>query len=70
MHHVALDRGAFTICDDHRVRVSPLLDQSETSERLFWSLDGQPVSLPAKGAERPNDDHCRWHQEEVFLGPS
>lgn len=67
MHHVALDRGAFTIGDGHRVRVSPLLDQSEASTRLFWSFDGQPVALPAKGAERPHGDYCRWHQEEVFL---
>ena len=70
MHHVALDRGAFTIGDGHRVRVSPLLDQSEASARLFWSFDGRQVALPAKGAERPHEDHCRWPQEEVFLASS
>jgi predicted restriction endonuclease len=69
MHHVALDRGAFTIGDGYRVQVSPLLDRSEASARLFWSFDGQAISRPVHHADRPHDDHCRWHREEVFLAP-
>lgn len=68
MHHVALDRGAFTIEDDGIVRVSPLVDASVASKRLFWDHDRLPVHRPTSRAHLPAAEHCAWHRQEVFRG--
>ena len=68
MHHVALDRGAFTIEDGGRVRVSPLLDQSPQSQRLCWDHDGAPIHAPRDKSHAPHRTHCEWHRNEVFRG--
>ena len=66
MHHVALDRGAFTIDDGGRVRVSPLVDRSTQSQRLCWDLDGVEIQAPYDKSLAPHPMHCEWHRNEVF----
>jgi putative restriction endonuclease len=68
MHHVALDRGAFTIDDGGRVRVSPLVDRSAQSQRLCWDHDGAALHAPTGRAHAPDPLHCDWHRNEVFRG--
>ncbi len=68
MHHVALDRGAFTIDDGGRVRVSPLVDRSAQSQRLCWDHDGAVLHAPTGRSHAPDPLHCDWHRNEVFRG--
>ena len=66
MHHVALDRGALTLTDDLRIRVSPLVDRSPQSDRLFWQFDAECLRMPRRPEHTPNAEHCAWHRGEVF----
>jgi len=66
MHHVALDRGALTLGEDLRIRVSPLVDRSTQSDRLFWQFNAELVRKPVDEAHMPHPVHCSWHRSEVF----
>lgn len=67
MHHRGLDRGAFTLHEDLRVRVSPRLVRSDDDSRdHFWRFDGQCLGLPDREVDRPLREHVDWHRREVF----
>ena len=66
MHHVALDRGALTLSEDLRVRVSPLVDRSPQSDVLFWQYDSEHLRMPLHARHAPHGEHCAWHRSEVF----
>jgi putative restriction endonuclease len=66
MHHVALDRGAFTIEDSGIMHVSPLVDDSDASKRLFWDHDRSTVNRPTRVGDAPAPHHCEWHRKQVF----
>ena len=66
MHHVAFDRGAFTIGPDRIVKVSMLLDRSPKSEQLFWEHHGSKIAEPTRSIDYPAAEACEWHRREVF----
>ena len=67
MHHRGLDRGAFTLHEDLRVRVSPrLIRPDDDVGDHFWRFDGQCLGLPDRKDDRPLREHVDWHRREVF----
>ena len=66
MHHIALDRGAFTVDDSRRVQLSPKLARSPEADHLFWQFDGAPLRMPPKLTHQPTSEALAWHHKEVF----
>ena len=69
MHHRGLDRGAFTLDESLRVKVSPRLMPADTeAAEHFWRFDGAPIAPPNRTEHRPDEAFVAWHRREVFVG--
>lgn len=66
MHHVALDRGALTVSDEHRIELSPRLRADDATKRIFAPFDGQVLHLPHSQRDLPHPDALAWHRGQVF----
>jgi len=70
MHHAGLDRGAFTLDENLRVRVASQLARDERTRALFHAYDGREIRPPANASDAPRPDMLRWHHREVFRDPA
>jgi putative restriction endonuclease len=71
LHHVALDKGALGISEDHRVLVSQRVHG--TAERLQEALvrfSGRPLLGPRPGQPPVAVPFIRWHHGQVFRAPA
>jgi putative restriction endonuclease len=68
MHHHALDRGAIKIDSEMKVQLSPRLERSPESDRLFARFEGARIQLPARATDHPHLDMLSWHWGQVFKG--
>lgn len=69
MHHHLFDRGAFTVCDDHLVEVSPRV----SGNRLRGILEryhGKRIHRPMDEIVWPDRRFLAWHRKEIFLPDS
>jgi len=66
MHHVAFDRGAFTISERMSIQVSEALDRSSETTQLLGRFEGAELRSPKQALSRPAADACEWHRREVF----
>lgn len=71
--HRLFDRGAWTLDDEYRLRVSASFDGSGPVVEALMARHGQSIRLPALTKDRPDRDFIRWHREEkaggVFRSP-
>jgi putative restriction endonuclease len=64
LHHNLFDRGAFTISDGYRLKVSPLVNS--TGADTIYSFDGKTILLPRNSEWYPKAEYLNWHKMEVF----
>ncbi len=71
LHHKLFDRGAFTLSDQLKIRVSEHVDKTSVGfEEWLKQFDGQEINFPPrKHIYYPNEDYTGWHLKEVFKGP-
>jgi putative restriction endonuclease len=68
MHHRGLDRGAFTLDESLRVKVSPRMTPADTeAAEQFWRFDGAPIALPNRAEHRPDEAFVAWHRATLFV---
>ena len=70
LHHKAFDMGAIGFTDDHRITVSQAFNGSRRAHEVIGDLNGASLQPPQAGMPRPAEMHRRWHEVEVFKGPS
>ncbi len=66
--HRLLDRGYITVDEQHRLAVGDRLKHDFDNGRSYYSLRGQPLTLPGDPSVRPMAGALAWHRENVFLG--
>jgi putative restriction endonuclease len=64
--HVLFDQGYLGVDLDYRLRVSPRLRADFEDGEEFYARAGQPVALPQRAADRPNQEFLGWHKARVF----
>ena len=65
LHHRLFDGGAFTLCEDRKVKVSKLASGEHIQESLS-QFDGQRIWLPEQHSKYPALKYLKWHHSEVF----
>jgi len=66
VHHKDFDKGAFSITDDFKVKLSDSLNGGPQVQLLFFDFEDKQIRLPKKKNWMPNVDYLNWHQKEVF----
>ncbi|MGY5450543.1 phosphorothioated DNA-binding restriction endonuclease [Agarivorans sp. MS3-6] len=66
VHHKAFDKGAFSIAEDFKVKLSESLNGGEQAQRLFFDFEDKLIRLPKRDKWLPNVGYLNWHQKEVF----
>lgn len=66
--HRLFDRGAWTLDDDYRLRVSASFDGSGPVVESLMKQHGHQIRLPAISTHRPELDFIRWHRDEKAGG--
>jgi putative restriction endonuclease len=69
IHHKMLDRGAFTISNEHRVLVSQEVFGSSGMEEFLLRHHGNGIRAPQSQEYTANPRYLDWHGREVFRGP-
>lgn len=64
--HRAFDRGLITITPNFLVRISPTIEEKESSFP-FSNFEGKQIQLPKKYEWYPSLESLKWHNKEVFL---
>lgn len=68
IHHHAMDRGAITLDENLKVRVSKRME-GEARKEYFLNFAGEPLRyLPRHPRLRPSQEYLEWHRDEVFKG--
>lgn len=65
-HHWAFDNGLFTLTDDYRITLSPVLLHADTSNFDLMAMEGRQISLPSNKAVWPHKDALEWHRSIVW----
>ena len=68
MHHKLFDRGAFTITDDMKMRVSEIAHGTQGFNEWLMVYHGEEIRAPQRPAYYPAPDFVDWHVKEVFKG--
>ncbi|PRX49639.1 HNH endonuclease [Salegentibacter salegens] len=66
LHDKAFDRGLITINSDFLVRISPTIEEENSSFPLS-AFDGKQILLPEKEEWFPSQEALKWHNKEVFM---
>jgi putative restriction endonuclease len=64
--HRAFDRGLITINSKFLVRVSPTIEEKNSTFTLSH-FEGKQISLPEKEEWFPSQEALKWHNKEVFI---
>jgi putative restriction endonuclease len=64
--HRLFDAGYVTVTPDHRFIVSRRLAQEWENGKAYYAMDGREIAVPARLADRPDQEFLRWHNENVF----
>ncbi len=65
LHHRLFDAGAFTLCEDRKIRVSKSVAGERTQESLR-QFDTKRIWLPELDSHFPALEFLKWHQCQVF----
>jgi hypothetical protein len=66
-HHWAFDVGLFSLSDDYRVTLSPVLNQADARNFILLDSEGKPILLPRNEVVQPHPKALAWHRAEVLL---
>jgi putative restriction endonuclease len=67
IHHKAFDSGAIGISDDHKIKISQVLNgPREPLDMFFLRHHDQPLTLPSQSTAAPAPEFIRWHWREIF----
>lgn len=66
LHHKLFDLGAFTLGQDHSIRVSRLANGSSGFEEWLMRFEGKPILVPGQRSYLPEPQFVDWHVREVF----
>jgi putative restriction endonuclease len=66
--HALFDRGYVTVTPSARLVVSSRIRQEFENGRDYYALDGKPIRLPVRPAQRPSPENLGWHNDNRFLG--
>lgn len=66
LHHKLFDRGAFTIDQGLRIKVSEHVNGSSGVEEWLHRYSGQSLKLPLSNDFYPSEKFTSWHVKEVF----
>jgi putative restriction endonuclease len=66
--HRLFDTGYVTVTPDYRFRVSEALRDDYHNGRIYYTLDQQPIHLPAEPSMQPDRELLAWHTEMVWRG--
>ena len=64
-HRELFDFGAFTLTEQHKVKVSKKYTDRGSGDRLR-AHEGQEISLPTENLDLPNLEYVTWHNDHVF----
>ena len=64
--HRAFDRGLVTINSDFLVRISPTIEEENSSFPLS-AFEGKQILLPENENWFPSPEALKWHNKEVFI---
>jgi putative restriction endonuclease len=70
LHHVAFDRGAFTLSDGLHVLVSQDVTGTGPVQQAIIERHDRPILEPQASAMLPSMTHVQWHRKNVFREPS
>lgn len=65
-HHWAFDNGLFTLTDDYRITLSPVLMIADTNNFDLMNMDGKQILLPNNEAICPPKEVLDWHRSNVW----
>ncbi len=68
LHHKALDIGALTLSDDHRVLLSSELSGYRWFGEMFLEIANKQIAAQSD-SQLPGREFIRWHHREVFRKP-
>jgi putative restriction endonuclease len=66
LHHKLFDRGAFSVSDDGRVRVSQAITGGKATKAALLRYRDRTISFPAVPEHQPSPEFLKWHRREVF----
>lgn len=69
-HHLALDSGALGLTVTGKIQISTDIAGNEEVERLLFKYAGHPFRKPNSAFPSPSHIYVRWHESNVFKGPS
>lgn len=69
IHHLALDRGAIGLTEDHRIIVSQHLHGGTQVGELFVKINGNFLRQPIEPTASPAAEFIKWHWQQVFREP-
>ncbi len=69
MHHHLFDRGAFTLDEERRILVSEEVRGGMGARQWLLDFHGHNVHAPQRPEYSPAQEHCSWHNREVFRKP-
>jgi putative restriction endonuclease len=65
--HRLFDVGLVSVTPDLRIRVSPRIRETWFNGKVYYRLDGQPLSVIPEAQElRPDPDRLHWHFSNKF----
>ena len=69
LHHVAFDRGAFTLSDRLSIDVSQEVTGTGTVQQAIIDFHGRPMMAPQSDSMLPDARYLAWHRKNVFREP-
>ncbi len=70
LHHTALDRGALSFSEEHRILVSESFTSSDAAADATLRLSQAALRKPISDHRAPSRMHIAWHRREVFREPA
>jgi putative restriction endonuclease len=68
LHHKLLDKGAFSLSNDHRLLASDELSGSKGLTTHILQYHGKKISLPIRPEFLVSQESIIWHMNEVLYG--
>lgn len=66
-HHWAFDLGWFTIDENYKIKVSPIIKEESLYTKPMQDFDGEQLYLPSHELYFPRIDSIQWHSENIFV---
>ena len=68
LHHKLFDRGAFTIMEDMKLKVSEIAHGTIGFKEWLLAFHDTEIRPPQRQSYFPETDYVKWHVREVFKG--